>query len=692
MGRRVVRAVAGGGPGAAALEAFVLGFGLGPQLRQLARVDLDLGGQLAQHQALEGAVGQQIPQRTGLAGQLGAALGLAQVALGTGRLEQELAQWQGIGNMAGEGVAAVLADEAVGVVLGRQEQEFHAARVVGVGQGGLQRLVRGAAAGGIAVKAEDHGVGETEQFLHVVVGAGRAQGGHGIRKAQLRQGDHVHIAFGDQHVAHAAQRIARLEQAVQLAPLVEQRGFGRVQVFGFFVTQHAPAKTDAFALDVADGEHDAVAEAVVALVVVLADDDQAAFLQLRVVIFREHAGQVAPARRGIAQAVLAGDGARDTALLEVLHRVRVLLELVAVGVAGAFQHVVQGGLLELGGGLALALLRADVLLRHDHADLASQVIHGFHEAHARMLHQKADGIAVLAAAEAVVELLGGADAEGRGLFAVEGAQPHEVGAAFFELHVATHHIDDIDAGQQLLDEGLGNGHGRYCPVCAWRASRAAGMPTQKADSLRGRWRKKSPAWPGCQRRGKDCGCGSVQHQGACALALAGAGGWVAQATLEMAGVFIQFGDKHATALAALGAGQHVGVHELHQAPGAGEGQQAVQLRGRDLLGVQAVGLGQHLDRVGIHALGQVFIDVQEQRAVDVFLPGQEPVGRERQLAFGGRLAGDLLVQADQAFVGQRGFRLQHLHAGTHLDEHGSTFDLLGFVQNTFGGRGHGVTP
>ena len=49
----------------------------------------------------------------------------------------------------------------------------------------------------------------------------------------------------------------------------------------------------------------------------------------------------------------------------------------------------------------------------------------------RVLHQEADGVAVLAAAEAVVELLGRADAEGGRFFAVEGAQPHEIGAAFF---------------------------------------------------------------------------------------------------------------------------------------------------------------------------------------------------------------------------------------------------------------------
>ena len=32
------------------------------------------------------------------------------------------------------------------------------------------------------------------------------------------------------------------------------------------------------------------------------------------------------------------------------------------------------------------------------------------------------------------------------------AQAHEVGAAFFQLHMASHHLDHIDAGEEFLDE------------------------------------------------------------------------------------------------------------------------------------------------------------------------------------------------------------------------------------------------
>ena len=58
--------------------------------------------------------------------------------------------------------------------------------------------------------------------------------------------------------------------------------------------------------------------------------------------------------------------------------------------------------------------------------------------------------------------------------------------------------------------------------------------------------------------------------------------------------------------------------------------------GRDLLAVELVGLHDGVDVFQCADLGQVLVDVEEQRSVDVGLPGQEPVGREGQLALGGR--------------------------------------------------------
>ena len=214
----------------------------------------------------------------------------AEVAAFAGGLHQKTAERQRAADFACEGVGAEVAHKAVGVVLARQKQKLHAARVAGIGEGTVQRLAGRAAAGRVAVEAEDHGVGEAEQLVHVIGCAGRAEGGDRIGEAPLRERHHVHIAFGHEHVAGVANRVAGLEQAVELTALVEDLGFGGIQVFGLVVAQHASAKANAFALDVADREHHAVAEAVVALVVLLIHDHQAAFLQQRVVVIGEHAG------------------------------------------------------------------------------------------------------------------------------------------------------------------------------------------------------------------------------------------------------------------------------------------------------------------------------------------------------------------------------------------------------------------
>ena len=70
----------------------------------------------------------------------------------------------------------------------------------------------------------------------------------------------------------------------------------------------------------------------------------------------------------------------------------------------------ESGCGDFGG--AFAVLRRGVLVvGHLHTDLLGQVLHGLAKAHARVVHEKPDRIAVLATAKAVEELLGRADAE-----------------------------------------------------------------------------------------------------------------------------------------------------------------------------------------------------------------------------------------------------------------------------------------
>ena len=250
--------------------------------------------------------------------------------------------------------------------------------------------------------------------------AGRAKRGHGVGKTHLRQRHHVHIALSDQRVTMLTQSGACFKQAVQLAAFAKHWGFRRIQVLGLFVTEYPAAKAYALALHIADGEHHPVSKTVVSLGLTLGvffarlpSNHQTAFNQQRVVVVRKDAGQAAPALRREAQTKSFGNLARHAAPLEVINRFGRVAQCLDVSQAGFFKHAGQGGLLlaclscfgpVLGGHIVFGYLQA-ILLR--------QVFDGLNKRHAAVVHQKTDGVAVFAAAKAVIKLFGGADAEGR---------------------------------------------------------------------------------------------------------------------------------------------------------------------------------------------------------------------------------------------------------------------------------------
>jgi len=54
--------------------------------------------------------------------------------------------------------------------------------------------------------------------------------------------------------------------------------------------------------------------------------------------------------------------------------------------------------------------------------------------------------------KAVIELLGRADREGGRFLVVERAAGGVIGAGFLERNVSIHQIDDVDPGEEVLDE------------------------------------------------------------------------------------------------------------------------------------------------------------------------------------------------------------------------------------------------
>lgn len=298
----------------------------------------------------------------------------------------------------------------------------------------------------------------------MVCGAGGSEAGYGVGKAVLCQCNYVHVAFGDKAVTGFLYAGARLVQAVEFLSFVENGGFRRVEVFGFALAEYAPAQRDAFASDVANGEDNAFAKTVVAAVFAGGGfgggfvNDQSRLLQQSVIVVEKGCGKVLPALWRVAQAVLTGNVGVDVAVFQVLLCFGVVFELCAVVVYCGLHGVGQPGISVFAARALYALLRGGVVLRHGQPRLLRQCPHGFCKAHAQVFHQKADGVAVFAAAKAVVELFGGTDGERGRFFAVERAQPTVVGTSALELYVLTHHLYGVGAVEYVLNEVFGDCH------------------------------------------------------------------------------------------------------------------------------------------------------------------------------------------------------------------------------------------
>ena len=425
--------------------------------RSLLADDVPAGklGELLLHHVPEHAAGELVDVGAGQADQAGAAVQGGHVHLLLELAEQELGQGLGPLHALAEFLLADLAHQAVRVFALGQEQEAGLATVAQQGQGGFQGFPGGVAAGAVAVEAEDHLGGAAEQLFQVIGGGGGAQGGHDVADAELGQGHHVHVAFHHQQGVDVFQGLAGLVQAVQLPALVKDGSFRGVEILGCVVAHDPSAETHHPAAGIADGEHDAVAETVV--LAALAAGQQAGLFQ-EALPFRAAAQglhQVVPAWGGKAHAEFTGDLAGQAALFQVaggLGRFGVPAQLGAVPGGGFLHQLVQGAVVR-------PLLEGDGV-GYLQAHAGGQFLHGLGKAEVVVFHEKAQGRAVGAATETVIELLGRADGEGGGLFVMEGTAGLVFAAGAAQGHALVDDVNHIHPRKQAVDElwGYSSGH------------------------------------------------------------------------------------------------------------------------------------------------------------------------------------------------------------------------------------------
>src|SRR5690606_13484689 len=245
---------------------------------------------------------------------------------------------------------------------------------------------------------------------------------------------------------------AGMGQAVQQLALAKGRRLGRVQILGARAAEGAAAEADRATPVVLDREHDPVAEAVVAGAAVLRSDDQPGLEQLALgVAFGEQRPleRIALVRR-VAEAEALDRRAIKPASLQICGR---------LGAARAFEAAGEPARRGLVGGVDAAIDGGPALTararRRQPAQLG-QALQRRPELEALDRHDEVDRVAVLTAAEAVIEALVRNDVKRRRLLVVERAAAPQIAAAPAQPDMAPDHVADRQSCLELLERDRGS--------------------------------------------------------------------------------------------------------------------------------------------------------------------------------------------------------------------------------------------
>ena len=336
---------------------------------------------------------------------------------------------------------------------------------------------RGVLPGLVAVVGQDDLIGVLGEDVRVLLRQRRAERGHGAVEPVLVQGDGVHIALGEDDAALLA--LAGDVEREEIFAFVEDERLRRVEVFGRRIVHHAAAEADDVPPDVDDGEHEAVAEAVVHAAVFAPDGEPGVDeLVEPVALFLHGVRERRPRVRAEAKAEA----------LDRVHAERPLLYVRLRGLAhGGKQLLAEKPRRVLAQGpkaLLLLILRVvGLVLRYLHPRALGEEADGVGEVQPLDLHDEVDHAAARVAAEAVIDALVRGDGERSGLLRVERAEAEEVRAPARQAHILSHDLVDgvaVDErvkkrlwkcqGRNLLSQMGSSGAYRTCHVVGMKSS------------------------------------------------------------------------------------------------------------------------------------------------------------------------------------------------------------------------------
>ncbi len=322
-----------------------------------------------------------------------------------------------------------------------------------MGEGIIQRAPGGFTTGVVTVVATDYLGGGAKQGVDMVAGRCSTQRRHRIVDVVLTECHHIHVAFHHQDPAWILVCLLHLVETEQLPPFMEDGGLRRVQVFGGAITQHPATETDDPATLVTDREHDAIAETIITPRAIVTGDQHAARDKQLLVIpaGTKASAHLIPIAGCIANVESFDHFTGQAAAFEVLHRMGSALEIALVE-AGDLVHQLEQILADCG--LAIGRAADALLARYLHALHAGEFFDGIGKFETVVLHDKADGIAVGATTETVVELLLLADGKRGAFFVMKRAASLVVLTGFFQPHSRVDQLDYVCAYEQIVDKGL----------------------------------------------------------------------------------------------------------------------------------------------------------------------------------------------------------------------------------------------
>ena len=341
-----------------------------------------------------------------------------------------------------EPLGAILFDVLIRIFCTRDLQHAHLDRAVAEQ---FQRAQGGLLAGLIRVVAQDDFLRVLADELYLIRGQGRAAGADRRVDARLMHGNNVHVTLAENEPPGSA-LLGDLQSEHGIRLVIDQC-LGAVDILGFGIVQHTPAKGNDVAPQVKDGGHHPLPEQAVDSAR-LAALEQAAGIQLLLVVplIAQILVQPLPVIRCIAQPE------PDDGLV-----VQTAPPPVGPGLPGFLDRGVQAGVevprgfFVHGKDAAAQTARLVVLLRLRHSRAGSQHLDRLGVVDAVDAADEVDDIAAHTAAKTIKALSIRVDVERGGFFAVEGAQAAIQPPLPLELDIVAHHIHDIGAAGQFLN-------------------------------------------------------------------------------------------------------------------------------------------------------------------------------------------------------------------------------------------------